>query len=48
MANLEEGAGAVGFASGMAAVTGATLPFLRAGDTIVIVRSQLLSSLHYL
>jgi len=36
MANLEEGAGAVAFGSGLAAVTGCTLPFLRKDDPIIL------------
>ncbi|KAJ4459013.1 methionine gamma-lyase [Paratrimastix pyriformis] len=36
MANLDEGVGSVGFSSGMAAVTGCLMPFLRAGDSVVL------------
>lgn len=36
LANLEEGQACVSFASGMAAVTGGTLAFLKAGDHVVI------------
>lgn len=36
LANLEEGNMCIAFASGMAAVTGATLPFLKAGDHVIL------------
>ncbi|KAJ4459015.1 methionine gamma-lyase [Paratrimastix pyriformis] len=36
MANIEEAAGSVAFGSGMGAVSAATTPFLKAGDTILI------------